>query len=268
MNVIGCKWVFKSKLCADGSLERLKARLVAKGFKQREGVDFLETFSPVVKLRSICVSSSSMFVYHRHGRVLVLLLYVDDIVLTENDLHFLDSFITVLSSTFVMKDLGSLHYFLGIEVTSTPQGLHLSQSKYALDILQRAHMIDIKSTSTPMVLHSDLIVTTPFADVTLFRSLVGTLQYLTMTRPHISYAVYSVCQHMHAPTYAYFAMVKCILQYVRGTLDLGLRIVHDSSLTLFAFSDLDWAGCPVTRRSTTGFCTFLECQETTYSCSL
>ncbi|XP_043694631.1 uncharacterized mitochondrial protein AtMg00810-like [Telopea speciosissima] len=154
---------------------------------------------------------SSMFVYRSQGRVMILLLYVDDIV--------------TLGTTFAMKDLGPLHYFLGIEVTSTPQGLFLSQAKYATDILHRAHIVDIKPTCTPMAIRPDLASTDPFKDVTLYRSLVGALQYLTMTRPNLSYAVNSVCQHMHAPTMAHFGMVKRILRYVRGTLDQGLRII-------------------------------------------
>ncbi|XP_043714507.1 uncharacterized mitochondrial protein AtMg00810-like [Telopea speciosissima] len=199
-----------------------------------------------------------MFIYRHDGRIIVLLLYVDDIVLIGNDTSYLDSFVATLSSQFAMKDLGALHYFLGIEVTTTPSGLFLSQSKYALDILQRAHMVDIKPISTPMALRSSVEGDScPFIDVTLYRSIVGGLQYLTMTRPDLSYAVNSVCQHMHSPTVAHFGMVKHILRYVKGTLDHGLWIVRASSLTLYGFSDSDWAGCPLTRRSTTGFCTFL-----------
>ncbi|XP_042511002.1 uncharacterized mitochondrial protein AtMg00810-like [Macadamia integrifolia] len=154
---------------------------------------------------------------------------------------FPDSFVVDLGSRFAMKDLGALHYFLGIEVSTTAQGLFLSQAKYAHDILPRAYMGDIKPMSTPMALRSDSTTSKSFPDVTLYRSLVGALQYLTITCPDISYAVNSVCQFMHAPTIAHFCMVKRILRYVRGMIDHGLRI----------------AGCPVIRHSTTGFCTFL-----------
>ncbi|XP_043694594.1 uncharacterized mitochondrial protein AtMg00810-like [Telopea speciosissima] len=118
-------------------------------------------------------------------------------------------------------------------------------------------MVDIMPTTTLMASRLDLLSDDPFFDVTPYRSLVGALQYLTMTLPDLSYTVNSVCQLMHAPTVAHFGLVRQILCYVRGTLDHGLRIVHDSTLDLFAFSDSDWAGCPVTRRSTTGLCTFL-----------
>ncbi|XP_042511762.1 uncharacterized mitochondrial protein AtMg00810-like [Macadamia integrifolia] len=118
-------------------------------------------------------------------------------------------------------------------------------------------MGDIKPMSTPMALRFDSSISEPFTDITLFRSLVAALHYLTITRPDISYAINSVCQFMHAPTTTHFCMVKRILRYVQGTIDHGLRIVRDSSLQLYAFSDSDWAGFPVTRRSTTGFYTFL-----------
>lgn len=109
------------------------------------------------------------------------------------------------------------------------------------------------ATKPPPVKNGD----SPYHDPTFFRSIVGALQYLTLTRPDLSLAVNVVCQHMHAPTIAHFQMVKRILRYVRGTLDLHLFLRSRSSLDLFAFADADWAGCKLTRRSTTGYCLFL-----------
>jgi hypothetical protein len=93
--------------------------------------------------------------------------------------------------------------------------------------------------------------------VTNFRSIVGGLQYLTLTRPDLAFAVNKVCQYMHAPTTTHIAAVKRILRYVRGTTDLGLRIVKSPSLLVSGFSDADWAGCLDDRRSTGGFAVFL-----------
>ncbi|XP_042494177.1 uncharacterized mitochondrial protein AtMg00810-like [Macadamia integrifolia] len=222
------------------------------------GLIGLAASSSLIDFGFFCsISDSSMFVYRHGGCILVLLLYVDDIVLNGNDEAFLSSCVTALGTHFAMKDLGTLHYFLSIEVSHTSQGLFLSQLKYVADVLLRAHMTDIKPMSTPMVLWSSIDDTTPFFDVILYRSLVGALQYLTMTRPDLSFAVNSVCQYMHAPTISHFGMVKRILRYVKGTLDRGLRIVRDRSLALYAFSDSDWAGCLITWCSTTSFCTFL-----------
>ncbi|KAF5444723.1 hypothetical protein F2P56_033831, partial [Juglans regia] len=96
-----------------------------------------------------------------------------------------------------------------------------------------------------------------FADVTLYRSLVGALQYLTITRPDLAYSVNSVSQYLHAPTDAHFQAVKRILRYVKGTLHFGLSFTASSSTTITAYSDADWAGCPNTRRSTSGYSIYL-----------
>ncbi|GJT69125.1 ribonuclease H-like domain-containing protein [Tanacetum coccineum] len=94
----------------------------------------------------------------------------------------------------------------------------------------------------------------PVSDPTLYRSLAGALQYLTFTRPDITYAVQQVCLHMHDPREPHLAALKRILRYVRGTLDYGLQLFASSTSQLTAYSDADWAGCPSTRRSTSGYC--------------
>ncbi|GJW99954.1 ribonuclease H-like domain-containing protein [Tanacetum coccineum] len=96
----------------------------------------------------------------------------------------------------------------------------------------------------------------PVSDPTLYRSLAGSLQYLTFTRPDISYAVQQVCLHMHDPREPHFSALKRVLRYVRGTLDYGLQLFSSSTTSLVAYSDADWAGCP-TQRSTSGYCVFL-----------
>ncbi|KAL5703600.1 hypothetical protein ACHQM5_022129 [Ranunculus cassubicifolius] len=340
---VGCKWVFKLKERADGKLERHKARLVAKGFHQQHGLDYDETFSPVVKpttirtVLSLAVSSGwplrqldvknaflhgslretvymtqppgfvdpnrphhvcklhkaiyglkqaprawfqrfssflircgftqsradhSMFVYNHGGQIMVLLLYVDDIVLTGSSSDWLTSFISTLGHEFEIKDLGPLHYFLGIEVTSTSPrtGLHLSQTKYVVDLLRRTNMLECKPCHTPISAKSQLSITDglPLSDPTEYRQIVGSLQYLNLTRPDISYAVHHVAQFMGTPREPHLLAAKRILRYLKGTLEFGLDFQPSKGPpTLHAFSDADWAGCPDTRRSTSGFCIFL-----------
>lgn len=152
-----------------------------------------------------------------------------------------------------MKDLGALYYFLGIQVTRSKDGMLLSQTRYAIE----AHMGACKSASTLLATKVQDVDDTPLAGVTSYRSIVGALQYLTLTRPDLSYAVNTVCHFMRNPTKSHLLLVKPILRYVHGTIDLGLQIHSNSSLDLFAFSDSDWGGCPSTWRSTTGYCTFL-----------
>ncbi|GJU68305.1 ribonuclease H-like domain-containing protein [Tanacetum coccineum] len=156
-----------------------------------------------------------------------LLLYVDDIVLTASSEGLLQRIIRSLHQEFAMTDLGPLNYFLGISVTRDSSGLFLSQKKYAVEILEKAHMVNCS------------------------------LQYLTFTRPDISYAVQQVCLHMHDPREPHLSALKRILRYVQGTLHYGLQLFSSSTTDLVAYSDADWAGCPTTRRSTSGYCVFL-----------
>jgi hypothetical protein len=123
-----------------------------------------------------------------------LLLYVDDIILTANTTTLLNSIITSLTCEFSMSDLGDIHHFLGINVHRTNEGLFLSQQQYALEVLERANMIQCNPIPTPIDTKSKLSAQDGdrVADPTLYRSLAGALQYLTLTRPDISYAVQQV----------------------------------------------------------------------------
>ena len=157
-----------------------------------------------------------------------------------------------------MTDLGDLNYFLGISVQRNNSGMFLSQKKYVLDILDRAHMQSCKPCRTPADTHAKLDLSgTPVADPTLFRSLAGALQYLTFTRPDIAFAVQQICLYMHDPREPHLHALKRILRYLRGTTDHGIQFHASSSRDLIAYSDADWGGCPVTRRSTSGYCVFL-----------
>ncbi|GJX84979.1 ribonuclease H-like domain-containing protein [Tanacetum coccineum] len=203
-------------------------------------------------------TDSSLFVFHRGSDIAYLLLYVDDIILTASSSAFLQRIITSLHSEFAMTDLGSLNYFLGISAQRSATGLFLSQSKFAEEILERAHMQNCNPCRTPVDTESKLGSDgDPVSDPTLYRSLAGALQYLTFTRPDLSYAVQQVCLYMHDPRDPHFTALKRILRYVRGTLDYGLQLHVSSTTQLTAYTDADWAGCPVTRRSTSGYCVFL-----------
>ena len=188
-----------------------------------------------------------------------LLLYVDDIVLTASSTPLLRHVIGALQQEFSMKDLGELHHFLGMHVQRSGSGLLLSQRQYMVEILQRAGMFDCKPCATPVDTNPKLPVDggVPVSDPTDFCSLAGALQYLTFTRPDISYAVQQVCLHMHDPREPHLAALKRILRYVRGTLHLGLLLHLSSQADLVVYSDADWAGCPDTRKSTSGYAIFL-----------
>ncbi|KAM2767079.1 hypothetical protein COP1_022920 [Malus domestica] len=175
-----------------------------------------------------------------------------------NNNAYLSQFIMQLRTHFAMKDLGPLHYFLGMEVSRMPSAFYLTQSKYILELLQKTNMVDAKPISTPVPSGKRLSLYDgePLSDGSSFRSVVGALQYLLFTRPDIAYAVNQVCQFMHSPTTAHWAAVKRILRYLKGTHDHGL-LYKPSPLTLTAFADADYAGDPDNRRSTGGHCIFL-----------
>ncbi|KAJ9554025.1 hypothetical protein OSB04_018070 [Centaurea solstitialis] len=324
-NVVGSKWLYHTKYRADGSVERYKARLVAQGFSQIPGLDFSQTFSPVVKASTVRVvlslavinqwklhqldvnnaflngnlnelvfmeqppgfldasrpdhvcrlnkalyglkqaprawflrlsnflvangfvcsrADTSLFVFKRDSCILYLLVYVDDLIITGSDDQLIRRFIDKLHAEFAIKDLGRLNFFLGLE--------------YARDILERARLLDSKPVATPLA--ANIAFTTSgdlFHDPTHYRSLVGALQYLTITRPDISYAVNQVSQFLQAPTVPHFQAVIRILRYVKGTMSYGLHFTRTKSTNILGYSDADWARCLETRRSTYGYSIFL-----------
>ncbi|KAM0984150.1 hypothetical protein ACFX14_011746 [Malus domestica] len=339
-NLVGCKWIYKIKKHADGSVARYKARLVAQGYSQEEGVDYLETFSPVVKpttirlifalaaqfkwsLRQLDVKNAflhgilqdevymaqppgfasashpsdyvcklqkslyglkqaprawnerftsflpsfgfqvsladpSLFVQQSsHGTVL-LLLYVDDVILTGSSSQLIDQVIHALTQEFEMKDLGRLHYFLGLQITYTSEGLFVSQTKYITELVDKVDLQDSKPCSTPCLPYHRLIKDDgqPYHSPEQYRSVVGALQYLTFTRPDIAFAVNQACQFMHNPMVSHVLAVKRILRYLKGTSTYGIHF-KPGPLHLQSYSDADWAGDPNDRRSTSGFVVFL-----------
>ncbi|XP_021766277.1 uncharacterized protein LOC110730759 [Chenopodium quinoa] len=203
-------------------------------------------------------SDNSLFIYRQGKNVAYLLLYVDDIILTASSDTLRRSIMSLLSSEFSMKDLGPLNYFLGMAVTRHKGGLFLSQRKYVEEIIERAGMSSCKPSATPIEVKSkDSSSGSPFSDPTLYRSLAGALQYLTFTRPDISYVVQQVCLHMHDPKDIHMSALKRIIRYIQGTLDHGLHLYPSSISTLISYTDADWGGCPDTRRSTSGYCVYL-----------
>ncbi|XP_019100800.1 PREDICTED: uncharacterized protein LOC109132832 [Camelina sativa] len=167
-----------------------------------------------------------------------------------------------------MKDLGKLHYFLGIQIQYHEGGMFLSQQKYAEDLLAVAGMSTCASVATPLPQQlkrkspqsgnsAPPSHSTPFANPKYFRSLAGRLQYLTLTRPDLQFSVNYVCQKMHDHTVSDFNLLKRILRYIKGTSTMGISFDRYSDSKLTAYSDSDYAGCEKSSRSTGGFCTFL-----------
>nr|XP_048337142.1 uncharacterized mitochondrial protein AtMg00810-like isoform X1 [Ziziphus jujuba var. spinosa] len=228
------------------------------GLKQapRAWFDKLSTY--LFHMGFVCSRADpSMFVYKTADHLIILLIYVDDVLITGTSSAIISKCIQRLGTAFALKDLGNLHYFLGLEVNMFDGGLFLSQTKYTRDLLQRANMLEATPISTPL----SVKVTPSFTDddpvdATAYRQLVGALQYLTFTRPNIQFAVNRVCQFFQKPTMLHLKMVKRILRYSKCTMMYGLRFLAQSTRTVNGCSDADWAGCPLTRKSTSGYCVF------------
>ena len=203
----------------------------------------------------------SLFLYSKCNVTIFVLVYVDDIIVASSSPDATTCLLKDLKMEFALKHLGDLHYFLGIEVKQLKDGILLSQEKYANDILRRVGLENCKPVNTPISTSEKLTIDIGEAlgpdDATNYRSVVGALQYLTLTRPAISYSVNKVCQYLHAPTTVHWTAVKRIVRYLRFSGELGLRIVRSPSALVSAYSDADWAGCADDRRSTGGFAVFL-----------
>ncbi|GJW19283.1 ribonuclease H-like domain-containing protein [Tanacetum coccineum] len=181
-------------------------------------------------------TDSSLFIFHKGPDTTYLLLYVDDIILTASSTSLLQRIISLLHVEFAMTDLGPLNYFLGISATRTTSGIFLSQTKYATEILEQAQMLNCNPCRAPIDTEKKLgHEGSPVTDPTLYRSLAGSLQYLTFTRPDLSYAVQQLCLYMHDPRESHLNAMKHVLR------------------------------CPATCRTTSGYCVFLGDNLLTWS---
>jgi Reverse transcriptase (RNA-dependent DNA polymerase) len=203
-------------------------------------------------------ADSSMFVKYSNNITTIVLVYVDNIIITGNNEKEINNVKTYLKEKFDIKDLGKLKYFLGIEIAHSGKGLFLSQRKYTLDLLKETGKLGIKPANTPMDTNNKLEPESgePLKDIAQYQRLVGKLIYLTVTRPDIAFAVGTVSQFMHAPRTTHLEAVNRILKYLKGSPGQGIWMKKNNTNKILAYSDADWAG-NFNRKSTTGYCTFV-----------
>ncbi|KAL9250699.1 Retrovirus-related Pol polyprotein from transposon RE1-like protein [Drosera capensis] len=232
------------------------------GLKQSPRAWF-EKFNKVVYAIGFSRSSadSSLFVHRRSQGTVILLVYVDDIIITGNDTTGIAKLKSHLSKQFHIKDLGTLKYFLGIEIAKQGKSFLQNQRKYCFDLLKESGFLGCKPVDTPMEQNLKLSNFTDEPDfiipnLDMYRRLVGKLIYLTVTRPDISFAVSLVSQFMYTPRKSYLIVVDHILRYLKKSPGKGLIYRPTAILFLTAYSDADYAGSPDDIRSTSGYCTY------------
>lgn len=177
-----------------------------------------------------------------------MLIYMDDWILTGNNNEFLERFVCCLSKQFSLRNLGSLNYFLGIELLSHKNGVVMCQNKYIQDILQKSNMDGTKKASTSITISTSLSLNdgSTSMDGEEYRKIIGSLQYLTITRPDISYVVNKLSQFMHKPTSQHLLVLKRVLRYLKGTLSHGLMLIETKNLSFRCIQILTGQGIKMT----------------------
>ena len=230
------------------------------GLKQASRAWFAKFSSTIFRLGYMANHYDfALFLCRTDKGTILLVLYMDDMILTGDDLSGIQELKDFLSQQFKMKDLGHLSYFLGLEITYFIDGLYITQAKYASELLSRARFTNSKTVDLLVKLNAHLTPTggKPLSNPSLYRRLVGNLVYLTVTRPNISYVVHQVSYYLSTSRSTHYAAVLRIFRYLKGTLFHGIFYSAQSLLVLCAFSNADWAGNPTNRRSTTGYCFLL-----------
>nr|CAE03643.1 OSJNBa0060N03.8 [Oryza sativa Japonica Group] len=207
---------------------------------------------------SQCNGDHTVFYKHRGTHITILAVYVDDIVITGDDVEEIRCLKERLGKAFEVKDLGPLRYFLGIEIARSSKGIVLSQRKYVLDLLTDTGMLGCRASTTPIDRNHQLCAQSGDpVDKEAYQRLVGRLIYLCHTRPDISYAVSVVSRYMHDPRTGHLDVVHKILRYLKGTPGKGLWFMKNGHLNVEGYCDADWASSMDDRRSTSGYYVFV-----------
>lgn len=209
---------------------------------------------------SKCSVEFGMYAKKRNSDDLLLVcLYVDDMLITGSDKLAIEEFKGRMMKEFEMSDLGTLNYFLGLEFVYTSKGIFLHQRRYVSEVLKRFRMENCNEVATPMETTYKLLIdeTESEVDGTLYKQIVGSLRFLCHSRPDISFSVGLVSRFMSKPRTSHMAAVKRILRYLKGTQDFGLLFPRSKRqggvAEIEAFSDSDWSGDKVDRKSTSGY---------------
>jgi hypothetical protein len=242
------------------------------GLKQASRQWYAKLSSALISLGYVqSQADHSLYVKSTDLYFTALLVYVDDIVLDGTSMAEIKSVKLFLDHHFRIKDLGQLRYFLGLEIARSSSGIFLNQRKYTLELLEDTGFLGAKPASTPFDPHTKLSINDgpPLDDPSSYRRLIGRLLYLTNTRPDISFSVQHLSQYVSNPLYLtntrllylsqylFYQAATRILRYLKSCPAKGIMFSSSSPLKLHGFADSDWARCPDTRKSITGYCVLL-----------
>ncbi|GKB40434.1 putative ribonuclease H-like domain-containing protein [Tanacetum coccineum] len=205
--------------------------------------------------------NKTVFIKKDKGDILLVQVYVDDIIFGSTKKLLCIEFEKMMHKKFQMSSMGELTFFLGLQVKQKEYGIFISQYKYVTEILKKFGFSDVKTASTPMETHKPLLKDADGEDVDehLYRSMIRSLMYLTSLRPDIMFAVCAFARFQVNPKISHLHTVKRIFRYLKGQPKLGLWYLKDSPFDLMAFTDSDYAGASLDRKSITGGCQFLGC---------
>ncbi|GJU35322.1 putative ribonuclease H-like domain-containing protein [Tanacetum coccineum] len=248
-HAIGTKWVYKNKKDERGIVVRNKARLVIQGYTQEEGIDYDEVFAPVARIEAIrfrrWIIDKTLFIKKDKGDILLVEVYVDDIIFGSTKKSLCVEFESLMYKKFQMSSIGELTFFLGLLVTQRDDGIFISQDKYMADILKKFDFVTMKTASTPIKTHKELLKDKEAEDMD-----VHLYRLMFQVTPKVS--------HLHA--------MKRIFRYLKGQSKLGLWYPRDSPFDLEAFFDSDYVGASLDMISTIGGCQFLSKMLISWQC--
>ncbi|GJZ91829.1 putative ribonuclease H-like domain-containing protein [Tanacetum coccineum] len=251
---VGTKWFYRNKKDDRGIVIRNKVRLVAQGHTQEEGIDYDEVFAPVARIEAIGI----------------FLAYASYMGFTVYQMDVKSAFMygQIEEEVYVCQPLGFEDPDHPDKVQQKKNGIFISQDKYVYEILRKFNYSDVKSASTPTDLEKPLDKDADADDVDehIYRSMIGSLMYLTASRPDIMFAVCACARFQVSPKTSHLLAVKRIFRYLKGKPSLGLWYSKDSPLELIAYTDSDYAGATLDRKSTTGGCQFLGNRLISWQC--
>jgi len=202
---------------------------------------------------------TTLFIKNAKDDIILIQIYVDDIIFGATNDHLCKEFASIMQNEFEMSMMGELNFFLGLQIKQLKEGTFINQSKYCKELLKRFEMINAKEMATPMSTSCYLDKDEKGKPVELskYRGMIGSLLYLTASRPDIMFSVCMCARYQACPKESHLIAVKRIMRYLIGTQNLGLWYPKGSTCNLIGYSDSDFAGCKLDRKSTSGTCHIL-----------